>query len=151
MFRHKEKKCFSYDGKRIKWLDTFEMLKIFTKNVVGQLGNWLSPGGRYKKFISSNSDLTFTWNYENGTLSFKGNVGESLKELLISLYSTREGKAANCGSFELISSIIDSTLHFGQAIPDAAVLVMDSDSVQSNCEAINSTSDGSTLEELQDK
>lgn len=27
------------------------MLRIFTKNVVGQSGNWLSPSGRYKKFV----------------------------------------------------------------------------------------------------
>ena len=39
MTRYKKEKCFGYDGKRIKWLGTFEMLKIFTKNVVGQLGN----------------------------------------------------------------------------------------------------------------
>ena len=95
MIRYKEEKCFSYDGKRIKWLDTLEMLKIFTKNVVGQLGNCLSPGGRYKKFVSSNSDLILTWNYENGTLSFKGKVGDSLKELFISMHSTKEGKAAS--------------------------------------------------------
>ena len=64
MIRYKEEKCFSYDGKRIKSLDTLEMLKIFTKNVVGQLGHWLSLGGRYKKFVSSNSDLILTWNYD---------------------------------------------------------------------------------------
>ena len=27
------------------------MLRIFTKNVVGQSGNWLSPSGRYKTFV----------------------------------------------------------------------------------------------------
>ena len=37
MIRYKEEKCFVYNGKRIKWLDTFEMSKFFTKNVVGQL------------------------------------------------------------------------------------------------------------------
>ncbi|CAB4011506.1 Hypothetical predicted protein, partial [Paramuricea clavata] len=50
----KNENCFAYDRKRVGWLDS-----------------WLSPGGKYKKFTSSNSDLIFTWNYELGTLSFK--------------------------------------------------------------------------------
>ena len=37
---YKKEKGFSYDGKRIKWPDSYEMLRIFTKNVVGQSGNW---------------------------------------------------------------------------------------------------------------
>ena len=148
MIRYKDEKCFSYDGKRIKWLDTLEMLKIFTKNVVGQLGNWLSPDGRFKKFVSSNSDLSLAWNYENGSLSFRGKVGDCLKELFISMYSTKEGKAASRTSYELVSPIIDSTLRVGQAMPDTSGLAIDSESVQSNCETITSNSDGTTLEEL---
>ena len=102
------------------------MLKIFTKNVVGQIGNWLSPGGRYKKFISSNSDLIFTWNYENGMLSFKGKVGDSLKELFISMYSTKESKVTSRTSSDLFSLINDSTLPINQAVPDVSGLVIDS-------------------------
>ena len=96
------------------------MLKIFTKNAVGQIGNWQSPGGRYKKFISSNSDVILTWNYENGTLSFKGKVGDSLKELFISMFSTKENKGTSCTSSELIPPTIN------QAVPGVSGLVTDS-------------------------
>ena len=27
--RYKEEKCYTYDGEQIKWIDSFEMLKIF--------------------------------------------------------------------------------------------------------------------------
>ena len=37
--RYKEEKCFIYDGKRIKWTDSFEMLKLFVKCAIGQSGN----------------------------------------------------------------------------------------------------------------
>ena len=78
ILRYKEANSFTYVGNRIKWIDTFDMLKIFAKNAIGQAGKWLSPGGKYKKFVSSNSDLTITWNYELGMLTFKGNVGDNL-------------------------------------------------------------------------
>ena len=81
----------------------FGNVEDFSKNVVGQLGNWLSPDGRFKKFVSSNSDLSLTWNYENGSLSFRGKVGDCLKELFISMYSTKEGKVASRTSYELVS------------------------------------------------
>ena len=58
--------------------------------------------------------------------------------------STKEGEAANRVSYELVSSIINSTL------PAAGRIIIDSDSVQSKCEAMASTSDCSTLEELQE-
>ena len=38
--RYKEEKCFTYDGKRIKWIHSFEMLKIFVKCAIDQSGNW---------------------------------------------------------------------------------------------------------------
>ena len=79
ILRYKEANSFTYVGNRIKWTDTFDMLKIFTKNAIGHPGKWLSPGGKYKKFVSSNSDLTITWNYELGMLTFKGSVGDNLK------------------------------------------------------------------------
>ena len=92
ILRYKYENCFANDGKRVRWTDSFEMLKIFTRYAIEQPGNWLSPGGKYKKFISSNSDLIFTWNYELGSLSFKGEMGDRLKELFITL-CIRRGKA----------------------------------------------------------
>ena len=31
IIQYKDRKCFTNDGKRIKWSDTFEMLKLFIK------------------------------------------------------------------------------------------------------------------------
>ena len=36
---YKNKNCFAYDGKRVRWTDSFEMLKIFTKYAIEQPGN----------------------------------------------------------------------------------------------------------------
>ena len=35
---YNEQKCFIYDGKQIKWLNSFEMLKIFVKHAIGRSG-----------------------------------------------------------------------------------------------------------------
>ena len=82
--RYKDEKCFIYDGNRIKWTDSFEMLKLFTRCCVSQPACiWSAPGGKYKKFCNTNKDPTFTWNYELGNLSFKGETGDILRILLI--------------------------------------------------------------------
>ena len=88
--RYKEEKCFTYDGKRIKWIDSFEMLTIFVKCAIGQSGNWLSSGGKYKKFTSCSTNLILTWNYELGLLSLKGNTGANLENLLINVCTKTE-------------------------------------------------------------
>ena len=62
--RYNEKKCFTYHGNRIKWADSFKLLKIFVKCVIGEFGKWLLSGGKYKKFMSSNTDLILTWNHK---------------------------------------------------------------------------------------
>jgi hypothetical protein len=38
ILRYKEANSFTYVGNRIKWIDTFDMLKLFTKNAIGQAG-----------------------------------------------------------------------------------------------------------------
>ena len=83
ILRYKDAKCFAYHGNRIKWTDSFEMLKLFIKCAIEQAGTWMSSGGKYKKFTSSSSDLILTWNYGLCTLSFRGEEGARLKELLI--------------------------------------------------------------------
>ena len=94
--RYKEEKCFIYDGKRIKWTDSFEMLKLFVKCAIGQSGNWLSSGGKYKKFTSCSTDLILTWNYELGLLSLKGNTGVNLENLLINVCTKTEVSPTVC-------------------------------------------------------
>ena len=36
--RYKDEKCFVYEGNRIKWTDSFEMLKLFIRCCVSQPG-----------------------------------------------------------------------------------------------------------------
>ena len=36
--QYKDRKCFTNDGKRIKWSDTFEMLKFLIKCCVNETG-----------------------------------------------------------------------------------------------------------------
>ena len=83
--RYRDEKCFAYDVNRIKWTDTYEMLRLFIKWGVSQPGIWSAPGGKYKKFCSTNENLIITWNYESGNLSFKGETGDTLRALLINM------------------------------------------------------------------
>ena len=103
--RYKEEKCFIYDGKRIKWTDSFEMLKLF-------VGNWLSSGGKYKKFTSCNTDLILTWNYELGLLPLKGNTGVNLETLLINVCTKTEISptvSVNCSTLADLEGFIDKS------------------------------------------
>ena len=132
LLRYKYENCFAYDGKRVRWTDSFEMLKIFTKYAIEQLGNWLSPGGKYKKFISSNSDLIFTWNYELGTLSFKGEMGDRLKELFITVCSTGKSLPAERSGFEPVALNNDEPLSVSRTKTKAARVSTDNDSATSS-------------------
>ncbi len=81
--RYKDEDCFTYNGNRIKWTDSFEMLRLFIECSIELPGTWSTPGGKYKKFTSSVSDLILTWNYDLFTLSFRGVERARLKEILI--------------------------------------------------------------------
>ena len=39
-----------YDGTRLKWANDLRSLKLFTENVVGLTGKWMSPGGKAKRW-----------------------------------------------------------------------------------------------------
>lgn len=73
-----------YDGKRIKWLNDFDSLKIFVENVVERSGKWTSRRTS-RKFISSGSDLVMTWYYGKQKTLFHGKAGLELKEALIQI------------------------------------------------------------------
>lgn len=150
IFRYKDNKCFIYDDKRIKWKDTYEILKKFTNVVLGQSGTWLSPGGNYKRFNSSNSDLILTWNLELGTLTFKGKVGDSLKELFINMCTMKESMPASGTGLEATPSGKDDLSLVNQAVPEVDRTVMDCDGVELNCKVVTPAIAGSTLEELQE-
>lgn len=61
IYKHDLQECLLHDGKRIKWLESFELLKKFISYDLGPHGKWLSPGGSCKMFESSNTDLVCTW------------------------------------------------------------------------------------------
>ena len=76
----------TYDGKRIRWSNSFDLLKKFVKNVVKEPGKWTSPGGNSRRFISHTSDLSMTWYYgKQKTLSLQGRDGDNLREMLIKI------------------------------------------------------------------
>ena len=61
ILKHKECSNLSYDGKRIKWLGSFDSLKNFVELGIKLHGDWTSPGGSSKKFSCHNSVITMTW------------------------------------------------------------------------------------------
>ncbi|CAB3985512.1 Hypothetical predicted protein, partial [Paramuricea clavata] len=125
ILRYKNENCFAYDGKRVRWTDSFEMLKIFTKHAIEQPDNWLSPGGKYKKFTSSNSDLIFTWNFELRTLSFKVEMGDRLKELFISVCMMGKSLPAERSGLEPVALNNDKPLSVSRTKTKAARVSID--------------------------
>ena len=88
------------------------MLKIFVKCAIGQSGNWLSSGSKYKKITSRNTDLILTWNYKLGLLSFKGNTGANLENLLISVCTKTEVSSTvsvDCSTLADLEGFIDKS------------------------------------------
>ncbi|XP_028405753.1 uncharacterized protein LOC114528323 [Dendronephthya gigantea] len=64
-----------YDGKRVKWNGDLNLLKQITSETFRLDGKWSSPGGKRKKFVSSNTDLSFTWCPDKqNSLIFQGNA-----------------------------------------------------------------------------
>ena len=112
MTRYYEGKCFTYDGKRIKWTDSFEILKTFVECAIGQTGKWLSPGGKYRKFASCNTDLTLTWNCELGLLSLKGTTGAKLENPLVNMSTGAEvgpAVSVDCSTLADLEGFIDKS------------------------------------------
>ena len=145
--RYKDEKCFAYDGNRIKWTDTYEMLKLFIKCSVSQLGIWSAPGGKYKKFCSTNKDLSLTWDYESGNLSFKGETGDILRTLLINICTDSGFLSKHCSHSDCAPS--DKSLHVTQSVPVTGVMGVVYDRNESKCEMLSPVTDCSTLDELQ--
>jgi hypothetical protein len=158
ILRYKDQECFVYDGKRIRWKDNLERLKIFTNCAIGQTGIWSSPGGKYRKFTISNCDLTFSWNYERGLLSFQGKTGDRLKELLINICTNKESSPAYFISSEAVdlntasenASNNKKSLYDGQTEHNATKIPSDGGRVNSKSVLSPPSCDYSTLGELQD-
>ena len=147
MNRYKDEKCFAYDGNRIKWTDTYEMLRLFIKCGVCQPGIWSAPGGKYKKFCSTNKNLSLTWNYETGNLSFKGETGDILRTLLINMCTDSGFLSKHCSHSDCVPS--DKSMHVTQSVPVTGVMGVVYDRNESKCEMLSPVADCPTLDELQ--
>ena len=60
-YRHGNCWYLTYDGKRLKWTASYELLKVFVDQTIELKGKWTSPGGSSKKFVCNGSDTTLTW------------------------------------------------------------------------------------------
>jgi hypothetical protein len=118
---------------------------------VNETGVWSAPGGKYKKFCSTSTDLALSWNYELGTLSFKGKVGDILKTLLTNICT--DGKISSTKDRTLTDCDIptkDKSLHDSQITPATSRTGVDSDSSEHKCETLSPVTDSSTIEQLQE-
>lgn len=53
----------TYDGKRVRWTNSFEALMNFVEKVIEERGKWSSKVSSSRKFTSSVSDLQQTENF----------------------------------------------------------------------------------------
>ena len=74
----------TYDGKRLKWVANYELLKIFVEETIALKGHWTSPGGSARKFICSGLDLSLTWySGKQNSLILHGELSSDLSNALI--------------------------------------------------------------------
>ena len=78
-----DRSVLSYNGKQFRWANDFESLMNFIQTI-GINGKWSSPGGKSKKFVSSDLDLIVTWYYgKQGSLLFRGEHADIVRKFLI--------------------------------------------------------------------
>ena len=51
----------TYDGGRVKWTNSLELLKEFVKTNLMVPGQWTSPGDQSRRFKSTRSDVCIAW------------------------------------------------------------------------------------------
>jgi hypothetical protein len=94
-----------YDGKRIKWNGDLTLLKRITSEIFHLEGKWSSPGGKRKKFESSNTDLSFTWYPDKqNSLIFQGRGGDTLQNVCIRYCEVKQSKSGTEFSNECFES-----------------------------------------------
>jgi hypothetical protein len=94
-----------YDGKIIKWNGDLTLLKRITSEIFRLDGKWSSPGGKRKKFESSNTDLSFTWYPDKqNLLIFQGRGGDTLQNVYIRYCEVKQSKSATEFSNECYES-----------------------------------------------
>ena len=74
----------TYDGKRLKWVASYELLKKFVEETIALKGKWISPGGHARKFVCSGIDLSLTWYFgKYNSLILHGELSSDLSDALI--------------------------------------------------------------------
>lgn len=98
-----DQSCLIYDGCRIKWQQDLCSLEKFVDNVIGLSGNWKSPRGRTRRFLSNKFDLSLTWYPgKQNSLLFHGKDGEILKDFLVNVFDKIE-----IGQAQITASVND--------------------------------------------
>ena len=83
-----DRKQLLLEDQRLFWFADYETLTIFAETI-GFVGKWSSPGGRVKKFVDKNVDLTLTWYYgKKGSLFLLGECAETCKETLANVWKS---------------------------------------------------------------
>ncbi len=71
---------YDYSNNRVKWTGNLTNLKSFVTDLLGEVGSWVSPGGKAKSFRSNH--ISITWYPHKQSLVFQGEVGLKLRDLL---------------------------------------------------------------------
>ena len=89
-YNHKDCSNLTYDGTRLRWSGSFQMLQDFVECGLKMHGNWSSLGGSAKNFTCRNSDITITWYArKQNTIVLHGNRSLILKNILIKVCKVR--------------------------------------------------------------
>ena len=148
----KYKECFQVQpDKKIKWLGNFDELKCLIFDLFGVDGKWSSPRGSAKAF--RNDKITITYYTNKKSLLFQGQEGNRLKEVILN----QSSKSSDLFTDSIVShesipcaSNNDNLLYASQIVAKTAKISMISGNTRSKSEVTETTSDCSTLEDLQD-
>ena len=109
------------DNESLFWVDDYESLKSFTETV-GLTGKWSPPGGRIKKFVADNADLTIMWHYgKQGSMLLRGGGAEKCKETLINMLKSPSDRS-NIMESNNVSPTMDFTADSAK-VSDASQLI----------------------------
>ncbi len=96
---------YDYSNNRVKWTGNLTNLKSFVTDLLGEVGSWVSPGGKAKSFRSNH--ISITWYPHKQSLVFQGDVGLKLRDLLTNqsgTYITNECENTTLSAYTTLSA-----------------------------------------------